>query len=1055
MNKNVILKSTIRKPIVTILLTLLIGFISYGFIGKVVETIIVYRETNRLEGYFRSIGYLTKTEADKTENSYEAGAELIRQSLALASDDLQKSSAGVPRDFYNLDFNSGTMDVPDLPYVEATEASGEGVYNLDYWFYGELIHFSKEYAIDIKIDYFTGYQLVFNVDNLLAGYPDNIEEGKNYVFWIPARYTLEIDKMEPHLDKMEEGERYLIHAWHHPYANFRISGTDAVNNSKTLNLKAIEGDELWYIPLGDAVSLDFSLSKYQEIKNEIDLLNENLRAIPLIGTSDMSALPEMQLDATYNYIVEGRWLNREDEQLSNEAIVIPKALASERKLSLGDHIHLAFRALKDPYICYIRGEDSQNWKSYQTQEVEYEIVGIYSNPDLDSEFETGALSSLSYVPNSTLNQVFAFPELASTVGDKNSAYTFVLTDPRFQDEFYEEIEPKLKELGFTLQFTDNNGKNFTLGADPMRKSNLIGSLLFGGALLIAVALSVFLYLRQQRGNYATLRALGVPARKSNRQLITPLLGLGIIGSALGTVFSWQNAHLKAGESLSQLPMPSGVAPDLSLNPWLGIPLWIFVLLVLLLGVYIGNRKVTKTPVLELLQDNRNLAKSEKEESHNVEEKIDFDKTPFFLNAGESIKGSVKPIRAINNFSKAGILRAPLKSLLTIVVAAALLLALGWFQSLIRANNQEIDRLYSSNEIQIDVDKKSDLETMGNDKPRKIVEFFENSDFIERSYLSQIGLFRWNFDLDKKELIGLPPYTVLGINDLDEGLKRKLIEYEITFFKGYDAEDLEEIWSEEDKGEKLLPLIVPEDILKEQNWTLGDEIEVEIENVDGFVPFRIIGSSVGGIYRIYRSLNRSAEERYVFSYHYLITNLSAIEKYYMGAPNYFEAYFFTKPSMNRELKTLKAEVNEKLSEMPGSTIVRFWDEELLAVVEPMERNLSLMERLYPVTMVISAVIGGVLCLLLVLNQAKETALLRMLGVEKGKIRAMQVKQILVLTLIGLLLGFILLIALRGLGAAQPSVAVAALVYLVGALLGTLLGAIQVSNKKPMELLQVKE
>ena len=139
----------------------------------------------------------------------------------------------------------------------------------------------------------------------------------------------------------------------------------------------------------------------------------------------------------------------------------------------------------------------------------------------------------------------------------------------------------------------------------------------------------------------------------------------------------------------------------------------------------------------------------------------------------------------------------------------------------------------------------------------------------------------------------------------------------------------------------------------------------------------------------------------------------------------------------------------------NTIVQIWDEELLAVVEPMERNLSLMERLYPVTMVISAVIGGVLCLLLLLTQAKVTPLLRMLGVEKGMIRVMQVKQILFLTLIGLLLGFILLISLRGLGAAQPSVAVAALVYLVGALLGALLGAIQVSEKKPMELLQVKE
>ena len=76
---------------------------------------------------------------------------------------------------------------------------------------------------------------------------------------------------------------------------------------------------------------------------------------------------------------------------------------------------------------------------------------------------------------------------------------------------------------------------------------------------------------------------------------------------------------------------------------------------------------------------------------------------------------------------------------------------------------------------------------------------------------------------------------------------------------------------------------------------------------------------------------------------------------------------------------------------------------------------------------------------------------------GRVRLLRVAQSpwFHLTLIGLLLGFVLLIALRGLGATQPSVAVAALVYLVGALLGALLGAIQVSKKKPMELLQVKE
>ena len=43
MKENVILKSLLRKPVIGALLTLLIGLVSYGFVGKAVETIIVWR----------------------------------------------------------------------------------------------------------------------------------------------------------------------------------------------------------------------------------------------------------------------------------------------------------------------------------------------------------------------------------------------------------------------------------------------------------------------------------------------------------------------------------------------------------------------------------------------------------------------------------------------------------------------------------------------------------------------------------------------------------------------------------------------------------------------------------------------------------------------------------------------------------------------------------------------------------------------------------------------------------------------------------------------------
>lgn len=1065
MNKNVILKSIIRKPIVAILLILLIGLVSYGFVGKAVETIIVWRETDRLEGYYRSIGSLEKTDYENEQNPFLAGANVIRQSPDLEFDDLRKQTAGFMRDFYNTDYGTGTMDVAKTLYSEASFWYGEGVNNLDYWFYGKLIYFSKEYEQDPKLknlEFFTGYNLVFQVDEVLAGYPERIEENQNYVIWIPARYTENIDDMSPYLETMKEGESYLIRAWSHPSLNFSVVGlpVNTVNAYETMNLKPLDGKDLWYIAVEDNQRLDLELPEYEEIRLEIDRLNENLRAILLIGTSDMSAMPEMQVGAKYNYLVDGRWLNRDDDLTSRNVIVISKNLAEIRGLSIGDELTLTMRALMDPYFCYIRSaEDIANWRNYQSQEVTFEVVGVYSNSWMDSTQSFDNTFTQSYVPLSTITDEFAFSTYWSKLQDPTPAYSFVLKDPRMQDDFIEEYETKLQDLGFALKFSDNDAKNFVAGVDPLRKSNLIGAIVYTIALLVAVALSVFLYLQQQRRNFAILRALGVPAEVSKRQLVQPLLILGSVGSTLGAILSWENAHAKAGESLSKLPLPSGVFPELDLNPWIGIGFWLLVLLILFVGVQVGNKRMSRTPVLALLQDNKSTKEkltSNNEQKQKAEEILPLDKNLLPKSSSEQVGGSASadPRKGIRNFSRLNLIRSPLKNLLTIAVAVAMILSLGWFQSLIKANEQEVSRLYESTKVQIDIKSKSGESF--NTIPRRIVEQIQDTPFILESYLSVLVRFRTEFDKEKLSFDGFPPYSILAVNSIENGLKNRLSGYKIAWMPGYSPEEFSEIWSANDINTKNIPVIVPDEILQEQDWDLGDLFTTELENVPGEVTFQIVGSSTGGTAGIKTTFMSSVGSMIEFDYRHMITNLSAIDQTYSGYPGYTEAILFSEPSMNYRLNDLKTIVKDLLGASKNTTInVTFWDEELLAVVEPLARNLSLMERLYPVTMLIAAVIGGVLCMLLVLNQAKETALLRMLGVGKSTIRSMQVKQIFFLTLIGLLLGFILLIVLRGLGAAQPSVAFAALVYLVGALLGTLLGTIQVSKKKPMELLQVKE
>ena len=1047
MKENIILKSILRKPIIGILLTMLIGLVSYGFVGKAVETFIVWRETNRLEGYYRSVGLITK-DFEGVEHSYSEGAALIEQSPSFAYGDFRRQAAGFMQDYYNTDFDMGTMDVPETLYADASLWEGEGVNNLDYWFYGTLTYYEEVYSQEKPV-FFAGYLLVFEVDQVLAGYPDRIQAGKNYVIWIPERYTADIDRMVLHLKKMQVGQRYLMRAWSHPTFPFSVSGVDVVNDKSAFNLKPLDGDDLWYIPVEADETIDLSLPQYQSFKLEIDRLNQNLRAIMLIGTSDMSAMPEVQLDSKDYFLVEGRWLNREDEMQERPVIVISKNLAEARGISVGDDLTVTMRALQDPYHAYIRSEeDIEQWSSYPSKTVTYEVVGIYSFSYMETSYFTQNWFSNSYVPNTTIPDEFALPQNWSTIQDKALGYSFVLTNPRLQDAFIEEFTPKLKELGFTLTFADNNGRNFMAGADPLRKSTLIGSLLFTAALLMAIALSVFLYLRQQRRNYAILRALGVPARVGNKQLILPLLILGLIGSLAGSFFSWQNAHVKAADSLSHLPLPSGVLPELRLHPAFGVGFWLLVLLTLGVAAYLGTRRVTNTPVLELLQDN--TSKKEAKEDNDSNGALTFDRNLLVTSVNIVLRGKRNPNFALTDYLVSNTVRAIVRSLLTVVVAAALLLALGWFQTLIKANKEEISRLYQSSQVQIDFFRKN--ASLISTIHREGVEWVESTGFIDHSYLSFLVTPRSEVNEESETLRSLPPYRILALNSLEYGLERALADTVINFLPGYGPDSFSEKWLDADNGVEKLPLVVPEDIMLTEGWQLGQELVLECQGLDGPVAFIVVGNSVGGQI----AYGETIDGQSFGPYHFMITNLSGLEEYYSVLPDYYEVSFYSAPGMNYQLKAFKSEILERQIRTAWFPVtIQFWDEELLAVVEPMKQNLSLMERLYPITMLISGIIGGVLCLLLVLNQAKETALLRMLGVGKTNIRTMQLGQILLLSVIGLIVGLILLIALRGIEAVQWSVGVAALLYLVGAFLGALLGSNQIVGKSPMELLQVKE
>jgi ABC-type antimicrobial peptide transport system permease subunit len=136
---------------------------------------------------------------------------------------------------------------------------------------------------------------------------------------------------------------------------------------------------------------------------------------------------------------------------------------------------------------------------------------------------------------------------------------------------------------------------------------------------------------------------------------------------------------------------------------------------------------------------------------------------------------------------------------------------------------------------------------------------------------------------------------------------------------------------------------------------------------------------------------------------------------------------------------------------------YWDEELRSVVQPLEKSLSLLQVLYPVTVIVAVLIGLGLNLLLVMQSARDAAILRVLGVSTGRVRGMYTIQQLLLSLFGVFMGLAGVAILRSQPAAllEKQLIFGVLLFLGGALLGALLGVYLTTNKNPLALLQVKE
>jgi len=186
----------------------------------------------------------------------------------------------------------------------------------------------------------------------------------------------------------------------------------------------------------------------------------------------------------------------------------------------------------------------------------------------------------------------------------------------------------------------------------------------------------------------------------------------------------------------------------------------------------------------------------------------------------------------------------------------------------------------------------------------------------------------------------------------------------------------------------------------------------------------------------------------------VVSMPAMEAMFGDVFGYSAFRFSIDPAFNRELDYITDYITRNLRvtythREPLTLDIR--DQELRLSAAPLRQHMLLMQMLFPITIAVSVAIGMVFAMLFMLQNAKNAAIMRVLGEPMLKVRCTLWLGQMIVYLCGGLTG-IVITAVIGLRSGLVMVAVP---YLAGAVIGAAVGVVLITNRAPMELLQVRE
>jgi len=116
---------------------------------------------------------------------------------------------------------------------------------------------------------------------------------------------------------------------------------------------------------------------------------------------------------------------------------------------------------------------------------------------------------------------------------------------------------------------------------------------------------------------------------------------------------------------------------------------------------------------------------------------------------------------------------------------------------------------------------------------------------------------------------------------------------------------------------------------------------------------------------------------------------------------------------------------------------------------------LIEILYPIALIVAVLIGSILPALIIMQNAKEASLLRVLGTSKTRTRVILLLEPIILCIVGMLIAVVMLYFANHGRLPPEALSIYCSLHFAGCIIGTSVVSGKVTKRNVLELLQVKE